>query len=33
MEEFALSINGATPKKQDIEDAFFVLLPPITRLP
>lgn len=33
IEEFALSMNGHTPEKQDIEDAFCVLLPPITRLP
>ena len=33
IEKFALSINGKTPEKQDVEDAFCVLLPPITRLP
>lgn len=33
IEKFSLSVNGSTPEKQDIEDAFCVLLPPITRLP
>jgi hypothetical protein len=33
IETFILSINGKMPKQQDIEAAFCVLLPPITRSP